>query len=144
MRVTAFHKLLGVAFILILLAGVWFTYAVFSKKFTSYDEVKLETSNIGLQLPSRADVKIRGVIVGEVLDFSANAEGAELTLGIYPSQIDTIPENVTASIVPRCIATCSAADCASPNRKMSRHTLVSSTTLVMRSCPFTRAYSIRP
>lgn len=101
MRLNASHKLLGVAFILILLAGVWFTYAVFSKKFTDYDEVKLETSNIGLQLPSRADVKIRGVIVGEVLDFTANAGGAEVTLGIYPSQIDTIPSNVTASILPK-------------------------------------------
>jgi phospholipid/cholesterol/gamma-HCH transport system substrate-binding protein len=100
-RLTASHKLLGIVFILILLAGVWFTYAVFSKKFTDYDEVKLQTSTIGLQLPTRADVKIRGVIVGEVLDFSANAEGAELTLGIYPSQIDTIPANVTGSIVPK-------------------------------------------
>jgi phospholipid/cholesterol/gamma-HCH transport system substrate-binding protein len=101
MRLNAAHKLLGVVFILVLLAGVWFTYAVFSKKFTDYDEVRLQTSSIGLQLPSRADVKIRGVIVGEVLDFASNAEGAELTLGIYPSQIDTIPQNVTASIVPK-------------------------------------------
>ncbi len=101
MRLNASHKLLGIVFILVLLAGVWFTYAVFSKKFTDYDEVKLETSSIGLQLPTRADVKIRGVIVGEVLDFASNADGAELTLGIYPSQIDTIPKNVTASIVPK-------------------------------------------
>ena len=101
MRLNASHKFLGIAFVLILLAGVWFTYAVFSKKFTDYDEVKLETSTIGLQLPSRADVKIRGVIVGEVLDFASNADGAELTLGIYPSQLDTIPANVTGSIVPK-------------------------------------------
>jgi phospholipid/cholesterol/gamma-HCH transport system substrate-binding protein len=100
-RLNATHKLLGIVFILVLLAGVWLTYAVFSKKFTDYDEVKLQTSSIGLQLPSRADVKIRGVIVGEVLDFASNAKGAQLTLGIYPSQIDTIPENVTASIVPK-------------------------------------------
>ena len=46
-------------------------------------------------------MKIRGVIVGEVLEFDSNAEGAELTLGIYPSEIDTIPENVTGSIVPK-------------------------------------------
>ncbi len=46
-------------------------------------------------------MKIRGVIVGEVLGFDSNAEGAKLTLGIYPSQVDTIPENVTGSIVPK-------------------------------------------
>jgi phospholipid/cholesterol/gamma-HCH transport system substrate-binding protein len=100
-RLNASHKVLGIVFVLVLLTAVWFTYAVFSKKFTDYDEVKLQTSTIGLQLPSRADVKVRGVIVGEVLGFRADAEGAELTLGIYPSQIDTIPENVTGSIVPK-------------------------------------------
>ena len=98
---TSAHKVLGVAFILLLLAGVWFTYAIFTKKFAEYDQVKLQTSEIGLQLPARADVKIRGVIVGEVLDFSANDEGAELTLGIYPDETKTIPANVTGSIVPK-------------------------------------------
>ena len=79
----------------------YLVYATFTKKFTDYDRVKVETSNIGLQLPARADVKIRGVLVGEVLDMSATSDGAELTLGLFPSQIDTIPDNVTASIVPK-------------------------------------------
>ena len=101
MRVNVLHKVLGVAFILVLFAGVWLTYAVFTKKFADYDEVTLQTSEIGLQLPARADVKIRGVIVGEVLAFTANAEGAELTLGIDPDETETIPANVTGSIVPK-------------------------------------------
>jgi len=97
----AWHKVLGVVFLCLLLGAVYLTYAIFSKKFVDYDEVKLETSTIGLQLPTRADVKIRGVIVGEVLDFAATSDGAEVTLGLYPSQIDTIPANVTGSIVPK-------------------------------------------
>ena len=32
---------------------------------------------------------------------TADQGGAELTLGIYPDQLDTIPGNVTASIVPK-------------------------------------------
>ena len=80
------HKVLGVIFLALLVVGVWFTYAIFNKKFTDYEKVKLQTSKIGLQLPGRADVKIRGVIVGEVLEFDSNAEGAELTLGIYPER----------------------------------------------------------
>ncbi len=101
MRILQNHKLLGVVFIVLLLTGVWFTYAIFNKTFKDYEEVKLQTSKIGLQLPSRADVKVRGVIVGEVLEFDSTPEGAELTLGIYPSEIDTIPANVTGSIVPK-------------------------------------------
>jgi phospholipid/cholesterol/gamma-HCH transport system substrate-binding protein len=99
--VTSGHKLLGVVFVLALVAAVYLTYAVFTKKFAHYDEVRLQTSSIGLQLPERADVKIRGVIVGEVLDFAADAQGALVTLGIYPDKIAEIPKDVTGSIVPK-------------------------------------------
>jgi phospholipid/cholesterol/gamma-HCH transport system substrate-binding protein len=95
------HKLLGVVFLALVLAGIYGTYGIFSKKFVAYDEVTLQTSTIGLQLPARADVKVRGVLVGEVIAFDTVADGAELTLGLYPEQLDTIPANVTGSIVPK-------------------------------------------
>ena len=95
------HKALGVLFLCLLLFGVWLTYGIFSKKFVDYDKVTLRTSTLGLQLPERADVKIRGVIVGEVLAFDADAEGAKVTLGLYPDQVRTIPANVTGAIVPK-------------------------------------------
>jgi len=101
MRLTQNFKLLGVVFLAMLLAGVYLTYGIFTKKFSEYDEVKLQTSTIGLQLPARADVKIRGVIVGEVLAFDTVSSGAVLTLGIFPSERDSIPANVTGSIVPK-------------------------------------------
>jgi phospholipid/cholesterol/gamma-HCH transport system substrate-binding protein len=95
------HKVLGVAFLCLLLLGVWLTYGIFTKKFVDYDRVTLRTSTLGLQLPERADVKIRGVIVGEVLDFESEPEGAVVTLGLFPDEVDTIPANVTGSIVPK-------------------------------------------
>lgn len=95
------YKALGVIFLALVVVSVYLTYATFTKKFAEYDEVKVQTSKIGLQLPSRADVKIRGVLVGEVLSTDADAEGATLTLGLFPDQVDTIPANVTASIVPK-------------------------------------------
>jgi phospholipid/cholesterol/gamma-HCH transport system substrate-binding protein len=101
MRLAQSHKILGLLFLALLVAAVWGTNAIFTKKFVDYDEVSLQTSKIGLQLPTRADVKIRGVIVGEVLSFESNTDGAVLTLGIYPDQMDTIPGNVTGSIVPK-------------------------------------------
>jgi phospholipid/cholesterol/gamma-HCH transport system substrate-binding protein len=101
MRLAQNFKLLGVVFLAMLLAGVYLTYGIFTKKFSAYDEVTLQTSTIGLQLPARADVKIRGVIVGEVLKFDTVSDGAKLTLGLFPSEIDSIPANVTGSIVPK-------------------------------------------
>jgi len=95
------HKVLGIAFLCLLVSGVWFTDAIFTKKFVAYDEVTLQTSRIGLQLPARADVKVRGVIVGEVLGFAPNETGAQITLGLFPDEVATIPENVTGSILPK-------------------------------------------
>lgn len=94
-------RVYGAAFLALVVAFVWFTYAIFTKKFADYDEVTLESSKIGLSLPSRADVKIRGVIVGEVLDVQTDGDAAELTLGLYPDKTSTIPENVTAQILPK-------------------------------------------
>jgi len=101
MRILRDHKLIGLVFISLLASGVWLTAAIFNKTFVEYDEVALETSKIGLQMPARADVKIRGVQVGEVLDFSTSADGAVITLGLYPEQTETIPANVTARIEPK-------------------------------------------
>jgi phospholipid/cholesterol/gamma-HCH transport system substrate-binding protein len=101
MRKILSDRLLGVVFIGILLLGVWLINAVFTQKFISFDKVTLDTDTIGLQLPARADVKVRGVIVGEVLKANAEANGAVLTLGIKPDKIGEIPRNVTASILPK-------------------------------------------
>ena len=94
-------RVYGVAFLVLCVLFVWLTYAIFSKKFVSYDNVTLLSSNIGLSLPERADVKIRGVIVGEVLDTTTTGDGAKLTLGLYPDSIDLIPKNVSANILPK-------------------------------------------
>lgn len=101
-KILSAHKALGVVFMCLLLLGVWLTYATFTKKFSDYEEVTLRTSSVGLQLPTRADVKIRGVIVGEVLEATAGDEkGAVLTLGLYPDKAGVIPSNVTGAIVPK-------------------------------------------
>ena len=60
------HQVLGVAFLVLLGLAGWFTYAVFEKSFTDYAYVTLRSDKAGLQLPDNADVKIRGVQVGEV------------------------------------------------------------------------------
>jgi phospholipid/cholesterol/gamma-HCH transport system substrate-binding protein len=96
------HKVLGVAFLVLLAVFAWLTYAIFNKSFASYDEVTLQTAKAGLQLPSRADVKIRGVRVGEVLDSKVVGSGkVDLTLGLYPSAVHIIPANVSARILPK-------------------------------------------
>jgi phospholipid/cholesterol/gamma-HCH transport system substrate-binding protein len=98
---TARHRVLGVVFLVLLLFGVWVTYAIFSKKFVDYVPVTVETSHIGLQLPRLADVKIRGVLVGEVRTISSVGENARLDLAIQPDKAGIIPANATARILPK-------------------------------------------
>ena len=95
------HRVLGVAFLVLLLFFVWATYAIFTKKFVDIVPVTLETSSAGLQLPALADVKIRGVIVGDVREIESTGEGATLSLAIDPDQAGIIPANTTARILPK-------------------------------------------
>ena len=95
------HRVLGVAFLVLLMLFAWATYAVFTKKFVDVVPVSLRTSSIGLQLPALADVKIRGVIVGDVREIESAGEGATLHLAIDPDQAGIIPANATARILPK-------------------------------------------
>ena len=94
-------KALGIVFLALMLTGVWATYGIFTNKFTDYDEVTVKASRIGLQLPENADVKIKGVIVGEVIDYRPTTDGADITLGLYQDRVTQIPADVTASILPK-------------------------------------------
>jgi phospholipid/cholesterol/gamma-HCH transport system substrate-binding protein len=95
------HRLLGVAFLALLLLAIWLTYSIFNKSFTDYAYVTLRSDKAGLQLPDNADVKIRGVIVGEVRDVISTARGAELQLGLFPEALRTIPADVSARLLPK-------------------------------------------
>ncbi len=95
------HRAMGVAFLLLVALFAYGTYAIFNKTFAQYDNVTLLSSKAGLQLPDRADVKIRGVQVGEVTAMKADGDKVALTLGLYPSQSETVPANATARILPK-------------------------------------------
>jgi phospholipid/cholesterol/gamma-HCH transport system substrate-binding protein len=95
------HRVLGVAFLALLIFSGWVTYAVFTKKFVDYVPVTLEASKIGLQLPALADVKVRGVIVGDVREIDSTGDGARLQLAIDPEDAGIIPSNATARILPK-------------------------------------------
>jgi phospholipid/cholesterol/gamma-HCH transport system substrate-binding protein len=94
-------RALGVGFLALLLLFVWLTYAIYNKKFVDYVPVDVRTSSIGLQLNQRADVKLRGMIVGEVRSTEVDDHGALLHVALQPDKVDQIPDNVTALIVPK-------------------------------------------
>jgi phospholipid/cholesterol/gamma-HCH transport system substrate-binding protein len=95
------YMLLGVVFLLVAVLVVALTVAVYRKAFTSVVSVRLETDRIGSQLRPGADVKIRGVVVGEVREVRPAANGAALQLALDPEQSELIPANVSARLLPK-------------------------------------------
>lgn len=92
---------LGIGFVALLLVLVWISWAFFNKVFVDRVPVYLVSRSAGLQLPVAADVKLRGMIVGEVTDIKTEGNGVRLTIGLRPSAVGDIPAGVTAQIVPK-------------------------------------------
>ena len=95
------RRLQGLAFLVVLALLVGLSVAAYQKAFTEVARVTLETDTVGNQLQEASDVKIRGVIVGDVREVRASAEGATIELAIAPEYLDQIPADVTARLLPK-------------------------------------------
>ena len=94
-------RLSGVAFIVVIAALVGLTIALYQKAFTPVVRVTLQADRIGNQLSAPADVKLRGLIVGEVRSVSSAGDGATIDLALDPSKVGLIPANVEAQLLPK-------------------------------------------
>lgn len=94
-------RALGAGFIALVLFFLWLTYAVFTKAFVESVPVTLTTATAGASLPSNADVKLRGMIVGEVRSIKPTPNGVRMTIAMKPEAIKRVPRDVSAEIVPK-------------------------------------------
>ncbi|CCG05139.1 MCE family protein [Blastococcus saxobsidens] len=101
MSTTIRIRLQGLAFLVVLALLLGLSVAVYNKAFTEVARVTLETDTAGNQLQEASDVKVRGVLVGEVREVAASAEGATIELAIEPEHLDQIPADVTARLLPK-------------------------------------------
>ena len=95
------QKAYGTVFLVVLALLVALSVATFQKRFTPVVMVTLETNRLGSQLQESSDVKLRGMLVGEVRSVSATPDGARLELALQPDQVDKIPENVNARLLQK-------------------------------------------
>jgi virulence factor Mce-like protein len=94
-------RALGIGLLAVILGAIWLTWAFFNQTFKDYDDVTLTGVKSGLSLPDNADVKLRGMIVGEVRETKFENGHIKLTLGMYPDMIDKVPAGVNARIIPK-------------------------------------------
>ncbi|MGH3433976.1 MAG: MCE family protein [Thermocrispum sp.] len=95
------HQFYGLVFLV--LAALFFavTIGIYNKAFTDVALVELKTEFAGNQMRPGADVKIRGVRVGEVREITSQGRGATLQLAIEPERLAVIPSNVRARLLPK-------------------------------------------
>ncbi|MFD4259878.1 MCE family protein [Streptomyces sp. NPDC058534] len=94
------HRSAGVVFLLVPALLIWLAVAVYDKEFTDSDPVVVETGSAGNQMHPGAEVKLRGVVVGEVRAIDATGAGARLTLAMKPGSLDHVPSDVRAQMLP--------------------------------------------
>src|SRR3954452_13664629 len=95
------RRLQGVAFLVVLAALLGLSVAFYNKTFADVATVTLKTDTAGNQLKEASDVKVRGVLVGEVREVRADFDGATIVLAINPQYLPRIPDNVTARLLPK-------------------------------------------
>ncbi|MER7108230.1 MCE family protein [Streptomyces sp. NPDC000229] len=94
------RRLAGVVFLLVPVLLVRLSLAVYDKEFTRDATITVLTTSAGNEMHRGAEVKLRGVVIGEVRDISAAGTGARLTLAVDPRHLGRVPADVTAQMLP--------------------------------------------
>ncbi|MFC8954374.1 MCE family protein [Streptomyces sp. NPDC057101] len=90
----------GVVFLLVPALLAWLAIAVYDKRFTASDPIVVETGSVGNEMHLGAEVKLRGVVIGEVRAIDATDGGARLTLAMRPGTLRHVPSDVRAQMLP--------------------------------------------
>jgi phospholipid/cholesterol/gamma-HCH transport system substrate-binding protein len=95
------RRLSGLVLLLVMALVVTLCLLNFNKVFKPVDMVTLQTSTVGNQLSKQGDVKVHGVIVGEIRSVESDGQKATVEMAIDPDAIASIPSNVTAMLIPK-------------------------------------------
>ncbi|MFE8944594.1 MCE family protein [Streptomyces sp. NPDC007856] len=109
-------RLYGIAFIAVLASLLSLAVAVYQQAFTPVVPITLEADTLGNQLDPRADVKLRGVLVGEVREVHADGTKATLDIALKPQYVPYIPADVHARLLPKTLFGEKYVDLVAPGR----------------------------
>jgi len=109
---TVRRRLSGVVFLLVLVGLVSLSIAAYQQVFTKVVLVTLDTDHTGAQLLKQSDVKLRGILVGEVRKIStytltpSGSSGepetrARVLMALDPQRSKLIPRGATALLLPK-------------------------------------------
>lgn len=90
----------GIAFVTMIALLIAFSIAVYQKVFDSVTTVTIQADRAGLQLAKFGDVRINGVLVGQVREISEVDNQASIRVALQPDAARQIPANVDVQILP--------------------------------------------
>src|SRR4051794_25475855 len=95
--------------------------AYFNQAFRPVTKVSLHISRSGLQLLPGSDVKVRGLIIGDVSSITSDGNGAVIHLRLDPDRAKRLPDNVSARLLPKTIFGEKYVDLVLPPTPSGRH-----------------------
>ncbi|GAC1611182.1 MAG: MCE family protein [Mycobacteriales bacterium] len=96
------YPALGLVVLAAAAGSVWTTTAIYNKRFSDAVPVTVLVDRVGEQLEVAADVKVRGVRVGEVRSIEPTGSGrVALRVALDKASLDLIPAGVTARLLPK-------------------------------------------
>src|ERR1044072_4304809 len=90
----------GVVFLTVIALLIGLSIAVYQKKFDRVTTVTIHADRAGLQLARFGDVRINGVLVGQVRSVSQDGEQAVIEVALEPDAAEEIPQNVGVQMLP--------------------------------------------
>jgi len=90
----------GVVFLTVIALLIGLSIAVYQKKFDRVTMVTIHADRAGLQLARFGDVRLNGVLVGQVRSVDEDGQQAVIKVAIEPDEAKDIPENVDVQIIP--------------------------------------------
>ncbi|GLY91256.1 MCE family protein [Actinoallomurus iriomotensis] len=97
------YRLYGLAFMIVVVVLVLLMLAQYNQAFKSVYHVTVNSDRAGLQLVPHSDVKVRGLIVGEVRSIHSTDSGAAIDLALDPGKAALIPDNSSARMLPKTV-----------------------------------------
>lgn len=100
-RALGIQRLVGLVFLAVLAGLVGLAVGIYQKAFTPVVMVTLQADRVGSQLTRGADVKARGLRVGEVRAVDSDGTRATLTLALDTDSVGQLPSDLRARMIPK-------------------------------------------
>lgn len=90
----------GVVFLALIVGLTGLSIAIYNKTFERVTTVTIKADRAGLQLSKFGDVRINGVLIGQVREVAQDGEEASIRVALKPDAAEQIPANVRVEILP--------------------------------------------